>query len=100
MDCIPIAEGKSVKSGDSRRHVGGARSAAVKPEKSGRPGQSPLHTMYVARNVGLEWSTCRGAIAKWCGSDVMRCLPKELPRAAILQSFDRFCVWVRCASER
>jgi len=53
MDCIPIAEGKSVKSGDSRRHVGGARGAAVKPKKAVRAGQSPLHTMYVARNVGV-----------------------------------------------
>ena len=53
MDCIPIAEGKSVKSGDSRRHVGGGRSAAVKPEKSVRPGHLPLHTMYVPRNVGV-----------------------------------------------
>jgi len=53
MAGIPIAEGKSVKSGASRRHVGGDSSAAVKPKKSGRPGQSPLHTMYVARNVGV-----------------------------------------------
>ena len=65
MDCIPIAEGKSVKSGDSRRHVGGASGAAVKPEKSARPGHSPLHTMYVARNVGDDCSTLsqrRGAV--------------------------------------
>jgi len=56
MDCIPIAEGKSVKSGASRRHVGGASGAAVKPKKVGRPGQSPLHTMYVALNVGVAKS--------------------------------------------
>ena len=62
MDCIPIAEGKSVKSGDSPRHVGGARSAAVKPKKRGRPGQLPLHTMYVARNVGVVNACNSGAV--------------------------------------
>ena len=40
-------------SGGSRRHVGGTRSAAVKPWKSGRRGREPLHTMNVGRDVEL-----------------------------------------------
>jgi len=64
MDCIPIAEGKSVKSGASRRHVGGARSAAVKPKKRSRGGQWPVHTMYVARNVGVVKACNSGVIVK------------------------------------
>jgi hypothetical protein len=56
MDCNPIAEGKSVKSGGSRRHVGGGSGAAVKPWKSGRDGRKPLHTMYVGRDVEAKWN--------------------------------------------
>jgi hypothetical protein len=51
VDCNPIAEGKSDKSGDSRRHVGGASGAAVKPWKSKVTGVQPLHTMYVGRGL-------------------------------------------------
>ncbi len=47
MACNPIAEGKSDKSGDSRRHVGGGRSSVVKPWKWNSDGRQPLHTMYV-----------------------------------------------------
>jgi len=39
------------KSGGSRRHVGGGSGAAVKPKKRSRDGRSPLHTMYVDRDV-------------------------------------------------
>jgi hypothetical protein len=50
--------GNNLLSGGSRRHVGGARHAAVKPWKSGRCGRETLHTMYVGRDV--ESSEIRG----------------------------------------
>ena len=44
-------DGKSAKSGASRRHVGGDSGAAVKPWKWSFRGRSPLHTMYVGSFV-------------------------------------------------
>jgi hypothetical protein len=57
----PIAGGKSNQSGASRRHVGGASSAAVKPWKCSGAGASPLHTMYVAlRSETIHYSDFKG----------------------------------------
>jgi hypothetical protein len=47
MSDNPIAEGKRSMSGGSRRHVGGASGAAVKPWKAAIAGVSPyIPTMY------------------------------------------------------
>jgi hypothetical protein len=51
MTCTREPAGNTLWSGGSRRHVGGASGAAVKPWKSGRHGKEPLHTMYVGRDV-------------------------------------------------
>ena len=50
----PIAAGKSVKPGGSRRHVRGARDAAANPWKWKSSGRQPLHTMYAAREVWVK----------------------------------------------
>jgi hypothetical protein len=51
MTCTRSPSGTLYRPGGSRRHVGGTRTAAVKPWKSSRPGREPLHTMHVGRDV-------------------------------------------------
>ncbi len=54
MDWHPASpQGKSVKSGGSRRHVGGASCAAVKPWDRESDGRQPLQTMYAEVYVGI-----------------------------------------------
>ena len=71
-DSPEAAEGTVILSGGSRRHVGGASGAAVKPKKGGRRGQLPIHTMYVGRPAKLMGGSEEGRVGIERGRFVFR----------------------------